>query len=472
MIKSDRIYQVLLKYNFDLFRGSKSMVEYISEHLTQYYTEIVSATEENNDFLGDSFIQKLKERIPILESICHEIPTILADFDNGHIKDAYIKSSSLFDRVEPYLLRRLSWYGNCGSFYRIRKGDFRIKDPSDSKKQKTELFHIKKELRSRIGAYRYSVAGYPCLYLASDRELAWFECGMPKQFSFCQMVITEEGEDALKLIDFSHRPVDLLSSVTIWILNARRQDKDEDEITKIYDFLIKYIITYPLAAACSIKVKNRGNKYVEEYVFPQLFMSWIRESDDIDGVRYKSSLNSTLVRGMGAINVALPVKRFREDGLDERLTSKIGISDIGYLDVNKDFQRYQSVLDDLEVYINKLRVYIIESPFVGQYIEELIELSECIIKTYTALMEGNYLNSELLFTYVDRLCDYTELLYSNRKIMAQKTVDGAPSDKKKFIDEEVIESQFEEFYTLARKILRKHTVFDFTFESMANFEYL
>ena len=129
-------------------------------------------------------------------------------------------------------------------------------------------------------------------------------------------------------------------------------------------------------------------------------------------------------------------------------------------------------MDDLEVYINKLRVYIIESPFVGQYIEELIELSECIIKTYTALMEGNYLNSELLFTYVDRLCDYTELLYSNRKIMAQKTVDGAPSDKKKFVDEEVIESQFEEFYTLARKILRKHTVFDFTFESMANFEYL
>ena len=28
-----------------------------------------------------------------------------------------------------------------------------------------------------MGAYRYSVAGSPCLYLASDRELAWFECG-------------------------------------------------------------------------------------------------------------------------------------------------------------------------------------------------------------------------------------------------------------------------------------------------------
>lgn len=472
MIKSDRIYQVLLKYDFELFRGSKSIAEYITDHLTQYYSEMLSATDGENEFLGDTFVKKLKEKMPILEDICHEIPIILADFNNGHIKDAYIKSSMLFDRIEPYLLRRLSWYGNCGKFYRIRQGDFRIKNPADSKKQKTELFHIKKELRNRIGAYRYSVAGYPCLYLASDRELAWFECGMPKQFSFCQMVITEEGEDALQLIDFSHRPVDLLSSVSIWIVNARRQGKEDDELTKIFDFFIKYIITYPLAATCSVKVKDRGNKYVEEYVFPQLFMSWIRESDDIDGVRYKSSLNSTLVQGMGAINVALPVKQFREDGLDERLTSKIGISDIGYLDVNKDFQKYRSVLEDLEAYINKLRIFIIESPYAGQYIEELIELSECIIKTYTALMEGNYTNSELLFTYVDRLCDYADLLYSCRKIKAQKTVDEAPSDKKKYVDVTVIESHYEEFNSMARRILKKHTVFDFTFENMGNFEKL
>lgn len=378
----------------------------------------------------------------------------------------------LFDRVEPYLLRRLSWHGNSGNFYRIRQGDFRIKNPADSKKQKAELFHIKKELHNRIGAYRYSVAGYPCLYLASDRELAWFECVMPKQFSFCQMVITEEGENALQLIDFSHRPIDLLSSITIWILNNRRQGQESsNEIMKIYDFFIKYIITYPLAAACSVKVKDRGNKYIEEYVFPQLFMSWIRERKDIDGVRYKSSLNSALVQGMGAIYVALPVKKFREDGLDEHLVSKIGISDIGYLDVNKDFQKYQCALDDLQTFINKLRIYIIESPYVGDYIYEIIELSECITKTYTALMEGNYINSELLFTYVDRLCDYVNLLYSCKERKLEDCINNA-SKEKQFIDAAVIEAQFEEFYGLAKKILHKHMVFNFTFENVGNFEYL
>ena len=84
MIKDDRIYQVLLKYNFDLFRGDKNITEYMREHCNQYL-------------------------------------------------------------------------------------------------KKMQLFHIKKTLRNRVGAYRYSVAGSPCLYLASDRELAWFECGMTEK---------------------------------------------------------------------------------------------------------------------------------------------------------------------------------------------------------------------------------------------------------------------------------------------------
>ena len=54
---------------------------------------------------------------------------------------------------------------------------------------------------------------------------------------------------------------------------------------------MRYIVSYPLAAACSVKVKDRNSKFVEEYIFPQLFMQWIRKSDVVDGVRYKSSLN-------------------------------------------------------------------------------------------------------------------------------------------------------------------------------------
>lgn len=225
MIKDDRIYQVLLRYDFDLSRGTNGITKYMSEHLNQYYKDITEAIDGNNSFLGETFIKLLKNKMKDLNEICTKIPYILDCFDNGHIKKAYEESTLLFENIKPLLITRFSWIENNGDFYRIRSGDFRIKNVSERKKQKAELFHIKKELRNRIGAYRYSVAGYPCLYLASDIELAWFECGMPKIFSYCHMVITETGENALKLIDFSLRPIDVLSSVTVWILNARRLEK-------------------------------------------------------------------------------------------------------------------------------------------------------------------------------------------------------------------------------------------------------
>lgn len=444
----------------------------MADHLNKYYSDIVVAVNGENPFLGNIFIRLLKQELGSLHDICVEIPAILTAFNDGHIKDAYIKSSMLFDRIKPYLLSSYSSNGNSGDFYRIRSGDFRIKDPTESKEKKAELFHIKKSLRDRIGAYRYSVAGCPCLYLASDMELAWFECGMPKQFSYCHLVITENGDNALKLVDLSQRPVEFLSSFTVWVINARRQNKDEKELTKYYNALIKYIVTYPLSSACSVKVKNRGSKFVEEYIFPQLFMHWIRESDDIDGVRYKSSLNSTLVRGMGAVNVAFPVKRFREDGLDERLTSKIGISDIGYLDVNKDFKRYGYALDAIKTFVNELRVFSIESQYAGDYISELIDLCECIIKIYTALMEGDYSNSELLFTYIDRLYDYADLLYKSCEIKIKECMDRAFPKQIELVDPAIIKAHFEKFHELSGQILTKNTVFGFAFENLDNIEYL
>ena len=44
------------------------------------------------------------------------------------------------------------------------------------------------------------------------------------------------------------------------------------DVDLIYKFLLRYIMVYPIAAACSVKVKDRNAKFVEEYVFPQLFM--------------------------------------------------------------------------------------------------------------------------------------------------------------------------------------------------------
>ena len=63
MIKDDRIYQVLLKYNFDLFRGDKSITEYMREHRNQFYCDICDAVKGDNSFLGEDFVNLLKDEL-------------------------------------------------------------------------------------------------------------------------------------------------------------------------------------------------------------------------------------------------------------------------------------------------------------------------------------------------------------------------------------------------------------------------
>ena len=472
MLKGDSIYQVLLRYDFDLMRGNEGIAEYINDHLNKYYSDMNEAISKKNDFLGSTFIGMLKEKMPLLNELCKDIPSVLFDFDNGHIQKAYNDSVVLFDKLKPYLLQRLSRADYCGDYYRIRQGDFRITDPTQSKQQKMELFHIKRSLRNRIGAYRYSVAGYPCLYLASDSDLAWFECGMPKQFSYCKMRITEEGENALKLVDFSFRPVDTISAFNTWVLNARRQGKEETELINYYNFLIKYIITYPLSAACSVKVKDRGAKFVQEYIIPQLFMQWIRESDDIDGVRYRSSLKSDLVKYRNAVNIALPVKSFRSDGLDENLTAKIAISDIGYMDVNKEFAKHQDVIAQIKDYKCELRQYMIASECCGDYVIELLDLCDYVVNMYTALMEGDYTNSDLLFTCLNDLCDHLYTVNKYHDAIIQESINKAPPVKRDFIELPIAKKHFEDFYKLTNKIISKNMAFNLSFEDLENFEHI
>lgn len=466
MYKGDSLYQVLLKYDFDLFRGAYGITEYLRSHCQQYYKDILEAVNGDNSFLGEEFVKLLRENLSLLNDICTEIPNILELYDQGFLGNAYQQAYALFERLKPYYIVRFDFGNNAGCLYRIREGDFRIHTETESKKQKMELFHIKKEMRNKIGAYRYSVAGYPCLYLASNVELAWYECGMPQKFSYCQILLDETISKPLKLIDFSNRPIDFLSSVNIWLTNSRKRGEESET----YKIILRYIVTYPVVAACSVKVKDRGSKFVEEYIFPQLFMQWIRENDMIDGVRYKSSLNTNLVQYMGAINIALPVKKFREDGLDENLTKKLCISDIGYLDVNEDFRKHKNSLKDIELFKNELRSYAMGSTYCGDYIIELVEACEYVIKTYTALFEGNYKNSELIFNQINMLCDYTLLLYQNSNTKIQDCIKQAPAEMQKLMDRGKMEEHYESFHKLMKRILYKDAVFGFAFENLSNYE--
>lgn len=469
MYKDDLLFQSLLKYDFNLYRNEFDVPSYLEGHYDKFINDIENAAAGSNPLLGKEFCAQVLENISVIKNICKKIVEIGRVNRDGKIKDAFENAYDLFSSIEPYYLSRYSWGKKDGLYYRIRKGDFRIKPGDNVKKKKSELFHIKDSKRNLIGAFRFSIPGFPCLYLTSGFELGWFESGMPNTLSYCRMRIEESGANALRLIDISNRPGELLSSIHVWILNAK---DDQDELQKIYEHLMKYIITYPLAAACSIKVKSKSDKFVEEYVIPQMFMSWIREYDNYDGIRYKSSSNTTLVQGMGAVNIALPVKKFRDDGLCESLTSKIAVSDIAYLDVNKDFMKYQKNLQDIEKFKNELWNKRIRENYYCGFVLRLIDICENIIVTYNSVINGNNLNDVMLHQ-VDCLADYIYTIQENKESIIKRSIEEIkrlyPTINETKIQNEISED-LDMFYEMVTKVIHKNAVFDFTIESIANFE--
>ena len=140
---------------------------------------------------------------------------------------------------------------------------------------------------------------------------------------------------------------------------------------------------------------------------------------------------------------------------------KIAISDIGYKDINKDFEKNKNILQEIREFKNKLTLYIIESEFCGEYVKEIVDLCENVISVYTALMDGSYKNSDVIFTSISILSDYVDFLNRNYTIIVKECVDAS-----------VIESHIKELNCLVKKIISKNIVFSFVFENLENFEFI
>lgn len=166
-----------------------------------------------------------------------------------------------------------------------------------------DLFHIPVHKRYLIKAGRYSIPGFPCLYLATGLTLCWIECEMPVEFS-CSAFKLSRNE--IKLIDFGYSPFNIADRVSI-----RRMNKASDD--EINNALVRYLVTYPLQVACSFKVNDHNASFIEEYIVLQLLLLWVRENGNYDGILYKSSAQNEMVKSLGFLNLVLPAKRIEDD---------------------------------------------------------------------------------------------------------------------------------------------------------------
>ena len=153
----------------------------------------------------------------------------------------------------------------CPVFYRMREMDtfYLLK--------KEEMLHIPFNKRDKVGNQRFSLSGFPCLYLGSSAYLCWEEL---------------------------NRPNHLKANVSAFIA-----EKDIRFIDLTFpDRLEKEIDVYKLALvfACSLKRQTVNHRiFKEEYIIPQALLHSLMEynynnrQNTIDGILYISTCYKT-----------------------------------------------------------------------------------------------------------------------------------------------------------------------------------
>ena len=251
---------------------------------------------------------------------------------------------------------------NNSSFFRIRcSSENYLFKPID-------FFHIPFEKRGIVKTHRYSIPGYPSLYLGETIYTCWEELSRPNLTNF--------------------QVVKFIPTRTLTILNLSPYLGQNEH--KCYN----YFMLWPLIAACSIKVKNPQDNFKPEYIFPQLLLQWVLNNGKIDGIKYKSTHIKDKPNGF-VHNLVFPAKEIQSTGhcLQLRKDFKVSkpissefmrlssgniaggrtIGPINYSEiVNKkiaDFSILEnstplpysySILGSLEIFLEKSEVYRIE----------------------------------------------------------------------------------------------------------------
>ena len=223
-------------------------------------------------------------------------------------------------------------------FFRLRP----VKE-EDSQRifSRKELFHIPFEDRGFASTNRYSLIGYPCLYLANSTFVAWEEMRKNSKKYACSLFV---NQIPLRFVELDATP-----------FNYRTYDNDNSK----YDDLIDYALLFPLIVACSLKVREHqdNHKFKSEYVIPQLLLESLR--GEFYGIRYRSTRIPDFTEQCW--NFAIPPKDIMDSGYCITLKRMFLMSEVNVFDfadplnIKTDSDRFENQ-DVYSVLIDKNRV--------------------------------------------------------------------------------------------------------------------
>lgn len=155
------------------------------------------------------------------------------------------------------------------------------------------IFHVPFSLRSKMSTYRYSIPGFPCLYLATSVDLCCMELEKYQQRDYVWVSRYELQTDHRNFCENSLKPVfdnDRFIVFDVSLKPEQAIETQHDPDQSIAEFRKRYIKWYPLIAACSYIRAVRDAHYSAELIIPHLLIQWVRSVDEaaVVGIKYFS----------------------------------------------------------------------------------------------------------------------------------------------------------------------------------------
>lgn len=282
--------------------------DFIENKLTKYQEHLINFEGRIGNEINVNF-EKIKK-------LCSSINESIKLYYEGYPSKSFNVFKQGLDLVSENLFkqkRNVSISPKDNNFYRGRI-------MNDGIFSKSEMFHIPFEKRGLIKMQRYSIHGFPCLYLSDSIYTCWAELNKPP-IEKVQFVRMELDYKFLQLSIGNY----LLES--LYELAVVKNEMDEDIFD---DWVLNFLFTWPLSLACYVNVKDKLADFKPEYIVPQMLLEWIRLSEDLDGIKYYSAkglAGKQKIASSNFNNYAIPVKLIENSGLCPRLKYDIKVSE-------------------------------------------------------------------------------------------------------------------------------------------------
>lgn len=236
--------------------------------------------------------EQVSKRQDITDALTSNLLCTMSHYLAGRVPLAYGAMRSAFDSVKDILIRKSESRATRGAEFGFRARVVNRGNPPLT--SKADMFHIPFEKRHLVNDQRYSIRGFPSVYLGRSIYGCYLEMGSPPLDSFFVSLFyfLPNKDDApksqrIRLIDLT----DAESKEDIFLMLSS-VEKDELSHVNTLNRIVDNILLWPLVMSCSvIRSYQESPHFRAEYIIPQMLYQLCSEKDEFSGIEYDSAKN-------------------------------------------------------------------------------------------------------------------------------------------------------------------------------------